>query len=291
MGVLDQGEWRADNAQLAHEDHISLPIVAQKDRYHFYFAYGCPFAHRANLVLHYLGLHEWIGSSATHPIMTENGLAFTPEYPDHANQLPFLRDVYLKGKADFSGRASVPLLWDKQEHAIANHSSAEMAWSLAEQFADLGKYPADLIPQHLTTNIAKMNEWLNVKINFKVYQVGNASNVEKYQKQLQELFQHLATLDQRLADQPYLFGDKITLSDFWLFPTLIRFEAIYADLFRTNLKPLAEFRHLYRYMLALYADPRIQASVNIHEARLFYYVNMAGIAPNEMPPLSLAWLK
>ncbi|MFB6349776.1 glutathione S-transferase C-terminal domain-containing protein [Moraxella sp. ZJ142] len=290
MGVLNKGQWQGDDVQLEQVDQIAQPLIAEKDRYHFYFAYGCPFAHRANLVRHYLGLTDVILASSTAPIMTADGLAFNTDFYDTANHLPFLRDVYLKGKANFSGRASVPLLWDKQTQSIASHNSGEMAWEIAEKFAKLGNNPADLIPSHLRNEIAKLNDWLDVKINRKVYQVGYADTPEKYQKQLQELFQSLSKLDQRLAEQRYLFGEQITLSDFWLFPTLIRFEAVYADLFRTNLKPLAEFQHLYRYMLALYADPRIRATVDIDFTMQFYYVNSGGLSPDNVPKPVLPWL-
>lgn len=292
MPLLENGVWRADLNSVEQTDHFPTQIQAEKNRYHFYYSYGCPFAHRANLVLHYLGLEKVISSSSTMPDMLENGWAFDNNYPDTLLGKAFLHEIYTQAKADFSGRVSVPVLWDKQRQTIASHDSAEMSLNLATEWQTFAQHKAELVPNALRDELLAMNQWLNDQITMKIYQVGLANSQAKYESQLAKLFENLTALDARLSQQSYLFGENITLSDFFLFPTLIRFEAVYADLYKTNLKPLSDFKHLYRYMLALYADPRIQATVDIPYTKRFYYYSQKGLNPTRLVPKGpkLAWL-
>ncbi|RPD83955.1 glutathione-dependent reductase [Neisseria weixii] len=291
MPLLEKGQWRADLCSLAEMDNFPTQITAESHRYHFYYAYGCPFAHRANLVIHYLDLHHVISSSSTAPEMLDQGWTFNEQYPDSLFHSAFLRDIYLKAKPDYSGRVSLPVLWDKQAQTIACNDSAEMALHLATEWQDFAQKPATLVPEALKEEISRLNEWLNLQITLKVYQVGLANSQQKYEKQLAKLFENLETLDDRLAQTRYLFGETITLSDFFLFPTLIRFESVYADLYKCNLKPLSEFKHLYRYMIDLYQQPAIQATVDIPYTKRFYYFSQPHLNPTRLVPVgpNLKW--
>lgn len=137
MGLLYQGKWRTDLTQVDKPDQFATNILAEKERYHFYYSLGCPFAHRANLVIHYLGLNEAISSGNTAPIMGQNGLMFDEKYQDRLFHFNYLHQVYTSAKSDFSGRVSVPVLWDKQAKTIASHNSAELSFHLATQWQSL----------------------------------------------------------------------------------------------------------------------------------------------------------
>lgn len=293
MPILDKGVWRTDINQLDEIDHFPTQIVPEKDRYHFYYSYGCPFAHRANLVLHYLGLNHVISSSGLAPEMLENGWTFNEVFKDDLFGSRHLHEIYTRAKADYSGKVSLPVLWDKKVDTIASHDSAELAFHLATQWQDFAQHSAELVSPELHDDILAMNEWLNSQITMKVYQVGLANSQVKYEHQLEKLFQNLIALDERLSENRYLFGNQITLSDFFLFPTLIRFETVYADLYKTNLKPLSEFKNLYRYMVELYQHPRIKPTVDVAYTQRFYYISNPILNPSKHIPLlpDLVWLR
>lgn len=285
MPQLENGVWTAEPRNPDQITEVITTISPQADRYHLYFSYACPFAHRAVLTIAHLGLNQAVSSSSTTPINTQ-GWAFDEQFADPLYGVDFLYQLYQKADNSFSGRASVPLFWDKEDQRIASNNSAELAWHLATQWQALAKNQANLVPTEWAAEIKKMNVWLNAKITLKVYQVGQAQTDAEYQNRVQQLFEALAELDARLAKSRYLFGEQITLSDFFLFPSLIRFEAVYADLFKCNLKPLSAFVHLYRYMLDLYQTPHIQNTVDIPHIRQSYY----GVAKNELPNVALSWL-
>lgn len=291
MGVLNQGVWTQLD-QLDQVDSFPTQTVPESGRYHLYISLACPWANRANLVLHYLGLKEAISVSSVDPKMVD-GWRFSEEYPDPFNHAQYLRDIYTRAKADFTGRVTVPVLWDKTNQTIASHDSAQLALELAEKWLPFAKTPRQLVPSNLRADILALNDWLTPNINRKVYNVGLfAQSQAEYEQHHRELFENLAILDERLNTQKYLFGDEITLSDFFLFPTLIRFEAVYALHFKCNLKPLKSFNNLYRYMLDLYALPEVRATIDVPHIKTHYYYSHDSINPTRIIPLGpeLEWL-
>lgn len=244
-------------------------------------------------MLHYLGLNHVISLSGLAPEMLENGWTFNEVFKDDLFGSRYLHEIYTRAKTNYSGRASLPVLWDKKVNTIASHDSAELAFHLATQWQDFAQHSAELVSSELHDDILAMNEWLNSQITMKVYQVGLANSQVKYEHQLEKLFQNLTALDERLSENRYLFGNQITLSDFFLFPTLIRFETVYADLYKANLKPLSEFKNLYRYMVELYQHPRIKPTVDVAYTQRFYYISNPALNPSQhIPPLpDLVWLR
>ncbi|RIY34025.1 glutathione-dependent reductase [Psittacicella melopsittaci] len=294
MGQLNQGQWSAVDSPLKQADSFKTAPLPQAGRYHLYMSYACPWAHRVFLTLSYLGLLDKVSVSSVDPHVLDDGWPFSEAYPDPLYNLPYLRDVYLKAKADYTGRVDVPCFWDKQEQTIASNDSAFLAVTLAQDWLELASNPVELVPAALKEQILELNQWLNANITSKVYAVGVfAGNQATYDKRVEELFASLAELDQRLSQQKYLFGEEITVSDFFLFPTLIRFEAVYADLFKCNLKPLSSFTNLYRYMLDLYSIPSIKATVDIAYIKEHYYFRFNKVNPSRIVPAGpyLPWLE
>ena len=283
MAVLNQGKWVQDET-LTQIDSFPTQTEPQAGRYHLYISLACPWANRANLVVQYLGLNEAISVSSVEPKMVD-GWAFSDDFPDELNHTAFLREIYTLAKPDFSGRVTVPVLWDKQNQTIASHDSASLALELAEKWLLLAKNPVELVPTHLRTEILALNDWLTPNVNRKVYNVGLfAKSQAEHDQHHRELFANLSTLDQRLEKSRYLFGEQITLSDFFLFPTLARFEAVYALHFKCNLRPLASFKNLYRYMLDLYALPAVKNTIDIPHIKTHYYYSHNQINPTRIIP-------
>lgn len=283
MAILNKGVWTQDEI-LEKVDSFPTQTQPEAGRYHLYISLACPWANRVNLVIHYLGLNDAISVSLVDPKMVD-GWAFTEVYPDPLNGFAYLRDAYTKSKADFSGRVTVPVLWDKQTQKIASHDSATLALELAEKWLPLAKNKVELVPAHLRNEILALNDWLTPNVNRKVYNVGLfAKSQAEYDKHSQELFENLTALDARLSDKTYLFGDEITLSDFFLFPTLARFEAVYALHFKCNKRPLTSFKNLYHYMLSLYHIPAVKATIDIPHIKTHYYYSHVQINPTRIVP-------
>ncbi|WP_066804721.1 glutathione S-transferase C-terminal domain-containing protein [Moraxella oblonga] len=287
MSLLKNGQWVADQ-ELSHTDTIITQSTPMANRYHLYISLACPYAHRANLVVQFLGLP--IDVSSVSPLKTD-GWGFDKAYPDLLFGVQNLYEIYQKHQADFSGRATVPVLWDKAGNRIASNQSSELALHLASDWQDLANNPYCLVPSELKDDIIALNAWLNDHITAKVYQVGLAKNQDDYERHLFELFGDLATLNNRLALQKYLFGDDITLSDFFLFPTLVRFEKVYATLFKCSLTPLSDFGHLYRYLIDLYQIDRIQNTVDVEYIVQNYFYSFANVNPSRVVPkvAKLGW--
>lgn len=280
MSLLKNGQWVADQ-ELTHTDTIITESTPMANRYHLYIAQACPYAHRANLVVQFLGLP--IDVSSVSPYKTD-GWGFDKAYLDPLFGVQNLYEIYQKHQADFSGRATVPVLWDKAGNRIASNQSSELALHLASDWQDLANHPYCLVPSELKDDIIALNAWLNDHITAKVIQVGLAKNQDDYERLLNELFDDLSTLNERLAHQSYLFVNEITLSDFFLFATLVRFEKVYATLFKCSLKPLSEFKNLYRYLIDLYQIECIRNTIDMDNIVQNYFYSWAVINPNRIIP-------
>ncbi|GHA42607.1 glutathione S-transferase C-terminal domain-containing protein [Photobacterium aphoticum] len=294
MAVLEQGIWYPNkNAnELDHEDQFALPETVVAGRYHLYMSLACPFAHRPYLVINYLGLDEAISVSSVAAKRYNYGWEFDTEHADPIYGRPKLADLYLKAKPDYTGVVSVPVLWDKETQQIVGNDSAAMAMDLATRWLPLAKHPVELVPAAQREAIETLNTWLHVNVNRKVYQVGFATDQATYDEASESLFAALETLDARLSQSKYLFGEQVTLSDLFLLPTLVRFEVVYEVHFKANKKPLRAFTHLYRYMRELVADPRIRSTLDIEYMKQHYYFSHKHINPYGIVPAGpqLDWL-
>lgn len=294
MAVLDKGIWKKDMAENELEvvDSFASIKVVTANRYHLYISLACPFAHRPYLVINYLGLNEAISVSSVAAKRYQDGWLFDRDYPDLINRAPDLVSLYQASNRDYSGRVTVPVFWDKDVKNIADNDSLGLAQELATNWLPLANNPVELIPESNASEIKALNDWLHSRINTAVYQVGFATNQAQYDQACKLLFNALEALDNRLADSKFLFGSNITLSDFFLLPTLVRFESVYATHFKANLRPLSAFKNLYRYMLALVSIDSIRNTIDMAHIKLHYFYSHRHINPTGIVPAGpeLSWL-
>lgn len=286
MAVFEQGVWdpKKQADQLQDEDSFEVTTHVEPARYHLYMSYACPFAHRPYLVIRYLGLEEAISVSSVAATRADDGWRFDDVHVDPINGAHTLGELHLRAKPDYTGRVTVPVLWDKTDHSIVGNDSAAIAMVLATTWLHLAKNKVELVPAQLKGDIEQLNHWLHLNVNRKVYHVGFATSQSDYDQAMVELFSALAQLDQRLSQSMYLHGNNITLSDFFLLPTLVRFEAVYALHFKANKQPLHAFNHLYRYMLKLVSHKSIKKTIDIEHMKQHYYVSHTQINPYAIVP-------
>lgn len=291
MAVLDKGVWHPnkEETELTSVDRFQTSAIVEAGRYHLYMSLACPFAHRPLLVINYLGLQDAISVSSVAPEREQDGWLFDSQYPNPINDSATFVALHQKANPRYSGKATVPVLWDKQTHTIVCNGSAAMALDFATNWLPLAKTPSELVPTDNKSGIKKdilhMNKWLHQNVNRKVYQVGFAKNQSDYDTASEVLFDALEQLNARLAKNQYLHGQNITLSDLFLLPTLVRFEAVYEVHFKANKKPLKAFEHLYQYMLKFMAMPVFRETVDIDYMKRHYYrshrhINPMGIVPS-----------
>ena len=291
MAVLDKGLWHPNKEEydLSSVDNFQPAEVAEANRFHLYMSLACPFAHRPYLVINYLGLQDTISISSVAPERFEEGWLFDAEYPDPINGLNSFVALHQKANPSYSGKVTVPVLWDKQEQTIVCNDSASLAMDFATNWLPLAKNQIELVPAAIKNDIIEMNTWLHNHVNRKVYHVGFALDQVSYDAASEILFDALEQLDyrlkeNRLAKSRYLHGDSITLSDLFLLPTLVRFEAVYEVHFKANKKPLKEFEHLYRYMLDFMAMPVFRETIDIDYMKRHYYISHNHINPMRIVP-------
>ena len=260
---------------------------AEAGRYHLYVAYICPWASRALAVRALKGLTELITVSVVNPRLSDQGWQFGG-YPgstdDELNQATYMHQIYTQVAPDFTGRATVPVLWDKQQQTIVNNESADILRMLNSAFNELVNTGPDLYPAALADEIDELNEEIYHKLNNGVYQAGFASSQAAYDEAFDNVFSTLDKLEARLGDgRAYVFGDVLTETDIRLFVTLVRFDAAYYGLFKCNRQLIREFRYLNAYMHRIWALDGIADTVNIDHIKAGYYsikaLNPSGIVP------------
>tara|TARA_Y100001968_G_scaffold225498_1_gene208342 strand:- start:1613 stop:2557 length:945 start_codon:yes stop_codon:yes gene_type:complete len=260
---------------------------AEAGRYHLYVAYICPWASRALAVRSLKGLTDLITVSVVDPRLSDQGWQFGG-YPgstlDELNQATYMHQIYTQAAPDFTGRATVPVLWDKQQQTIVNNESADILRMLNSAFSELVSTGPDLYPADLADEIDELNEEIYHKLNNGVYQAGFASSQAAYNEAFDNVFSTLDKLEARLADgRRYIFGDALTETDIRLFVTLVRFDAAYYGLFKCNRQLIREFPILYAYMHRIWALDGIADTVKIDHIKAGYYsikaLNPGGIVP------------
>lgn len=256
-------------------------------RYHLYVAWPCPWCHRVALYRKLFGLEDAISISAVDPLMLEHGWTFAQSGADKRDPLygaQFMHQIYTRAVADYTGRVTVPVLWDKQRETIVNNESSEIMRMLAGAFGPWAKRAHDYYPDGLRAEIDKLNARVYDTLNNGVYKAGFATSQEAYEENFTALFETLDMLDERLADHRYLAGSAITEADWRLFPTLVRFDAVYFGHFKCNRRRIADYPNLSGYLRELYQQPGVAETVRIDEIKLHYYgshrtINPTGIVP------------
>ncbi|HZD25313.1 MAG TPA: glutathione S-transferase family protein, partial [Alphaproteobacteria bacterium] len=257
---------------------------AEAGRYHIYYAHACPWAYRTLVFRALKGLEDVISVSHVEPLMLENGWEFGPG-GDPLTGEPTLHHVYARAVPDYTGRCSVPVLWDKERETIVNNESAEIIRMLNSEFdAFATRDLPDMYPEDLRAEIDAVNAQVYDNVNNGVYRTGFATTQEAYEEAFDGLFATLDGLEERLAGQRYLCGERLTEADWRLFATLVRFDAVYFGHFKCNLRRIADYPALSNYTRELYQWPGIAEITDIPRIKQHYYgshraINPFGIVP------------
>lgn len=261
---------------------------AEPGRYHLYVSLACPWAHRTLIFRRLKGLEKMISISVVNSYMGEHGWTFDRETGANGDDLyglDYLYQLYQKADPDYSGRVTVPVLWDKQRQTIVNNESAEIIRMLNSAFDGIGATAGDYYPEPLRAEIDRINDEVYDRINNGVYKAGFATTQDAYEQAVTPLFETLDALEQRLSRQRYLCGDQITEADWRLFTTLIRFDAVYHGHFKCNLKRIVDYPNLWDYLRELYQWPGIAETVNMDHIKGHYYRSHGTINPTGVVPL------
>ena len=261
---------------------------AEADRYHLCVSYACPWANRALIFRKLKGLEKIISLSVVHWHMAEDGWTFEEGegvIADPIIDAKYLRDVYLKANNIYSGRVTVPVLWDKKTNTIVSNESSEIIRMFNSAFDDVGAIEGDYYPESFREEIDEINDRIYDTVNNGVYKAGIATTQQAYEDAVVPLFETLDWLEKRLESQRYLTGDQITEADWRLFTTLIRFDAVYVGHFKCNLKRLVDYPNLWAYTRDLYQQPGVAETVNLHHIKQHYYGSHTTINPTGIVPL------
>ena len=261
---------------------------AEHGRYHLYVSLACPWAHRTLLMRAKKGLEQSISLSVVHWLMQENGWTFA-EGPgviqDPIHHASFLHQVYTAAQSDYSGRVTVPILWDKKTGTIVSNESSEIMRMLGSAFDELGAVPGDDYPLAQRPEIDAVNERIYATVNDGVYRAGFATTQAAYESALLPLFDTLDWIEDKLGRSRFLLGSTSTEADWRLFTTLIRFDAVYFGHFKCNLRRIIDYPNLSGYLRELYQRPGVAATVSMHHIKTHYYASHRSINPTGVVPL------
>ncbi len=281
--AADDGSFRRQQSQFRRWVAEDSEFPPRAERYHLYVARACPWAHRTIIACRLMGLEDAIGLSFVDPIRDERGWAFTGGgYVDAVNGFSFLSEAYLATDATYDARVTVPVLWDKESGMIVSNESADILRMLGTVFAPFASHPIDLYPERLRGEIDVLNERIYNSVNNAVYKAGFSRHQDVYEREVFGLFEMLDELDGRLTDRRFLFGADPVETDWRLFTTLLRFDAVYQIHFKCSLRKLLEYEHLWPYARDLYQWPGVAETVDFDEIRRHYYLTHPMINPSRL---------
>ena len=257
---------------------------AEPGRYHLYVSAACPWAHRTLIFRTLKRLENVIDVTVVDPIMGDDGWHFADAAPDPVHGARFLREIYLLADPRYSGRVTVPVLWDKQQRTIVSNESADILRMFNRAFDAFTDIGTDYYPVELQAAIDDTNRYVYETINNGVYRCGFATTQASYDRAFEQLFAALDDIDQRLAHQRYIVGDRLTEADWRLFTTLVRFDAVYYGHFKCNRQRLIDYPHLWPYVRELYQVPGVAATVNFDHIKRHYYMSHRHINPTGIVP-------
>jgi glutathionyl-hydroquinone reductase len=261
---------------------------AELGRYHLYISLACPWAHRTLIFRTLKGLEEIIPISIVHWFMGEYGWTFAQGegvIPDSLFDAEYLYQIYTQADSDYTGRVTVPVLWDKQTQTIVNNESSEIIRIFNSAFDEIGAKEGDYYPLALREEIDGLNERIYHNINNGVYKCGFATTQQAYEEALMPLFETLNWLEEKLSHQRYLIGDRITEADWRLFTTLVRFDVVYVGHFKCNLRRIVDYPNIWAYLRELYQIEGIAETVNFQHIKGHYYESHKTINPTGIVPL------
>ncbi|WP_025899121.1 glutathione S-transferase family protein [Sneathiella glossodoripedis] len=310
MGQLVNGQWQTDELlqktsdgkfvrKASHFRNWITPdgsagptgtdgFKAESGRYHLYISHACPWAHRTAIFRKLKGLEDIISISSTHWLMGDMGWTFKGDedsVQDPINGADYLHQIYQLADPDYTGRATVPILWDKQRETIVSNESAEIIRMFNSAFDQLGAAQGDYYPVELRQEIDQINERVYVSLNNGVYKSGFAQSQEAYEEAVFPLFETLEWLENRLSENRYLVGSVLTEADWRLFTTLIRFDPVYYGHFKCNLKRIVDYPNLYNYLRELHQMDGVRETVNMQHIKRHYYGSHDSINPTRIVPV------
>jgi putative glutathione S-transferase len=302
LGLLIDGKWVSERDQEDTQGRFVRPSTtfrnwitadgssgfkAEPDRYHLYVSLACPWAHRTLIMRQLKGLTDAISISIVDPVIDQNSWEFSDRagcIPDFVNHARYLWEIYVKAQPGYSGRVTVPVLWDKQTSAIVNNESREIIRMLDTEFGAIATDAINLYPQDLQQRIDQTIDAIYQPINNGVYRAGFATQQSAYDEAVTELFEYLDHWEGVLGQQRYLCGDRLTEADICMFTTLFRFDAVYYGHFKCNLRRIVDYPNLWGYLRDLYQHPAIKATCNLEQIKQHYYRSHPKVNPTRIVP-------
>ena len=269
-------------------DDGSSPHPVAPGRYHLYVSLACPWASRTVIVRKLKGLEDAIGLTIADPVRNERGWAFRdgPGYSaDQVNGFQFLREAYLATDPSFADRVTVPVLWDKVARKIVNNSEDDICRMFNEVFGRFGESNVNLFPPDLAQEQEQLSSFIYNQVNNGVYKAGFAVSQRAYERAAHSLFAALDQLEERLSTRRYLFGNRIVETDWRLFCTLVRFDAVYYSHFKCNVRRIIDYPNFDGYLRDLYQQPGIAEAVNMDHIKRHYYMTHDKINPTRIVPI------
>ncbi len=302
MGLLVNGVWKdrwydtkksggkfiRTEAQFRNFIDYHSEFTPDSGRYHLYVSLACPWAHRTLIYRSLKDLNDHISCSVVNPYMLENGWTFEESFPgttsDHLFSKQYLYQIYLKADSNYSGRVTVPVLWDKKNQTIVSNESSEIIRMFNYSFNELTGNNLDFYPEKFQAKIDEINDFTYHNINNGVYKVGFATKQSVYEEELDRLFNALDRVEEMLEQNTYLLGSEMLECDLRLFPTLLRFDPVYVGHFKCNKKRIIDYPNINRYLQSIKSNSKIKPTINIDHIKTHYYGSHPTINPNGIIP-------
>ena len=302
MGLLVNGVWKdrwydtkksggkfiRTEAQFRNFIDYHSEFTPDSGRYHLYVSLACPWAHRTLIYRSLKDLNDHISCSVVNPYMLENGWTFEESFPgttsDHLFSKQYLYQIYLKADSNYSGRVTVPVLWDKKNQTIVSNESSEIIRTFNYSFNELTGNNLDFYPEKFQEKIDEINDFTYHNINNGVYKVGFATKQYVYEEELDRLFNALEQVEEMLEQNTYLLGSEMLECDLRLFPTLLRFDPVYVGHFKCNKKRIIDYPNINRYLQSIKSNSKIKPTINIDHIKTHYYGSHPTINPNGIIP-------
>ncbi|MGF1676673.1 MAG: glutathione S-transferase family protein [Rivularia sp. (in: cyanobacteria)] len=302
LGILKDGKWISRREQEDSEGKFIRPSTTFRDwitadgssgfkaeagRYHLYISWACPWACRTAIMRQLKGLQDVIGLSVVAAEIHQNSWEFKDEpgaIPDTVNHTDYLWQLYLKAQPDYTGRVTVPVLWDKQKGTIVNNESREIIRMFDTQFEEFSQQNTDFYPEDLQKVVDETIDAIYQPINNGVYRAGFATSQSAYDQAVTELFDALDDWEKVLTKQRYLCGNKVTEADWCMFTTLFRFDAVYYVHFKCNIRRIVDYPHLWNYLKELYQMPGVKETCNLDHIKRHYYISHPNVNPHQIVP-------
>lgn len=303
MGKLVEGKWQKEvvnptskSGEFQRQEQKFRDVISEtsafkpeKDRYHLYVSYACPWAHRTLIMRSLKGLEEIISVSIVSPYMFDEGWTFADDFPhatgDKLYQSEFLREIYIKADDKFTGKVTVPVLFDKKTQKIVNNESSEILHIFNSAFDKLTGNHEDFYPEELRHDIDEWNEFTYEAINNGVYKTGFATTTEAYKKNYKILFDHLDELEIHLSGKSFLVGERLTIADIRLYPTLLRFDDVYYSHFKCNASLIKDYPNLSIYLKTLFKMKGFYFEGMRDHIKNHYYGSHKNLNPTGIVPI------